>query len=107
MLRILINWPCFALCIPSKNNKKKLTAFWLSDGDVSQFCSPFSNQQSLLRIPGIFSPFFVVISGLHEGSFLKPSYLVVLLVLPVMLLVLSVMLLVLPVMLLSMTSFRS
>jgi hypothetical protein len=51
---------------------KKLSAFGLPGGYVNFFCSYLTNRQSQVRVSGILSPPFLVLSGVSEGSVLGP-----------------------------------
>jgi hypothetical protein len=51
---------------------QKLNAFGLSGGYVNRFCSYLTNRQSQVRISGILSLPFVVLSVVPQGSVLGP-----------------------------------
>jgi hypothetical protein len=51
---------------------QKLNAFGLSGGYVNWFCSYLTNRQSQVRVSGILSSPFVVLSGVPQGSVLGP-----------------------------------
>jgi hypothetical protein len=51
---------------------QKLSAFGLSGGNVNWFCSYLTNRQCKVRVSGILSSPFVVISGVPQGSVLGP-----------------------------------